>query len=311
MKHPPYHLRPNKAVDRLMLIEVIRKYIKPNQMTEYTYYGFGGPYLEEFRLLHEHFPDVRMVSLEEDEETYKRQKFHKPCKHVQLYHQDFRAFLADYEAGNEAGIFWLDHVRLKYDDFEDFKVLLVKVATGSIVKISLRAEAKDYMDKGAAFRRQFGAIMPRPSEDPPQSFEKYSFLLQEMLQVAAQQALAGVEDRVFQPLTSHFYADGVGMFTLTGAVCSTSDVEEVKSRFDGWAFKNLAWEPPKRVDVPFLSSRERLHLQEHLPCDANPGETLLGVLGYLIDDERERTVDKLKQYADFYRHYPHFVRAVP
>ena len=46
MKQPPYNLRPNKAADRLTLIDAIRFAVKPENLNEYTYYSMGGPTLE-------------------------------------------------------------------------------------------------------------------------------------------------------------------------------------------------------------------------------------------------------------------------
>ncbi len=58
MTPPAYHLRTNKAIDRFTFIEAIRRMASPKELSECTYYGFGGPYLEDFRLLHESFPDT-------------------------------------------------------------------------------------------------------------------------------------------------------------------------------------------------------------------------------------------------------------
>ena len=69
-RHPAYHLRPNKAVDRLVFLEILRVLeLLVSSLDEYTYIGFGGPYLEDFRLIAQMFPTLEMISIEEDEET--------------------------------------------------------------------------------------------------------------------------------------------------------------------------------------------------------------------------------------------------
>lgn len=313
MKHPPYHLRTNKAVDRFMLIEAIRCLGRPSEVAQYTYYGFGGPYLEEFRLLHESFPEMRMVSIEQNFETYKRQVFHLPCGQIRLRRVDFKSFLARYDSADRKSIFWLDYTGLEYGQFEDFMSLLGKVAAGSIVKVTLRAEPGDYLqkDKEEEFKAKFGAVLPSSDAAPPRDFEKFAELLQDMLQIAAQQALPSGTGFLYQPISSFCYKDGDGIFTLTGIVCQRSDLKRVRNLFSSWRFANLNWARPKRIDVPFLSTKERLHLQRHLPCGHDAGRRLLKVLKYRIDDDRRRAVTKMKQYADFYRYYPHFVRAIP
>lgn len=320
MKHPPYHLRTNKAVDRFMLVEAIRCLGLPSEIAQYTYYGLGGPYLEEFRLLHESFPEMtNMISIEQDAQTYKRQRFHNPCKRIQLRHSDVRSFLAEYDSRNRKSIFWLDFPGLEYAHFADFMSLLGKVTADSIVKITLRAEPSDYVgrnkkdqqEKDEEFRAKFGAILPSSDVAPPPQLERFAHLLQDMVQVAAQQALPAETGYVFQPISSFCYKDGDGIFTLTGIVCQRRRLKQTRKLFSPWRFANLNWARPKRIDVPFLSTKERLHLQKHLPCERDAGRRLLRVLRYRIDDDRRRAVTRLKQYADFYRYYPHFVRAIP
>ena len=111
MKHPSYHLRPNKAVDRLSLIDTIRHLGRFADLSKYVYYGMGGPYLEDFRLLYEFYPEIRMVSIEEDDNTFKRQRFHAPCQtsRLQLTKSDFTSFLAQFDPRNKNSIFWLDY----------------------------------------------------------------------------------------------------------------------------------------------------------------------------------------------------------
>ena len=65
------------------------------------------------------------------------------------------------------------------------------------------------------------------------------------------------------------------------------------------------------IDVPTLSTKERLHLQDRLPLNLNAGRVLRRALGYLIDKDVRRTEAKLKQYADFHRYFPYFMKAIP
>ncbi len=319
MKHPAYQLRPNKAVDRLAFMEAIRRLEKLADLSEYTYYSLGGPYLEDFRLLYEFCPEIRMVSIEENDETLKRQKFHLPCGTIRLEKAEFKSFLARYAPHDERSIFWLDYTRLEYGNFEDFMALLGKVAEDSMIKVTLRAKPSDYIDKSQEapgsgterFRRQFGAVMPDPSADPPREPKDYACLLQDMLQVAAQKALPSAMLLTFQPVSSFYYSDGTEMLTLTGIVCLRGKEKKIKRAFQKWQFANLSWREPRRIDVPVLSTRERLHLQEFLPCRHGKERSLRKALGYLIDDDKRRSEAKLRQYADFHRYYPYFIRAAP
>lgn len=323
MKHPAYHLRPNKAAERFAFIEAIRRLERLNEsgLADYTYHGLGGPYLEDFRLLYEFCPEIGMVSFETEGETYKRQEFHLPSSKVQLINNDIASYISNYNPDDMKSIFWLDYTGLEYSYFGEFKDLLGRVAEESMVKVTLRCEPRDYSAsrnrdrrrrKVEQFRGKFRNVMPQPSAAPPRSPAGFAGLLQGMLQVAVEQALPPIAtDFTFIPISSFYYSDGAGMFTLTGVVCDKCRRDVVKRVFEDWAFANLDWRPPKLINVPVLSTKERLHLQRLLPSNSTPGTMLQQALGYRIDADDQKTEAALEQYAAFHRYSPYVLRGVP
>lgn len=315
MRQPAYHLRPNKAVDRLTLIEVIRLFTKKTDLSRYTYYSLGGPTLEDFRLIYEFYPEVRMVCIERDEQIHRRQRFHLPCRsnRLRLVHESFNSFLTHYEAKDEGSIFWLDYTGLQFTHFEDFMELLGKVGSSSIVKITLRSNPRDYEteEQVEKFKKKFSAILPDHSEPLPTRLDGFATLLQKMLQIASQRALPSAMPLMFLPISSFYYMDGVGIFTLTGIVCDRNDEASIRNLFRKLRFVNLNWGEPTKIDVPNLSTKERIHLQRHLPRAGNAGKALTRALGYLINGNRDETELQLQQYADFHRYFPYFIKAVP
>ena len=319
MRHPAYQLRPNKAVDRFFLVEAIRRLAQLEDLSEYTYFGLGGPYLEDFRLLYERFPEIALVSVERKDAVFRRQRFHLPCGTLKLRRSDVRSFVGAYSAKDRKSIFWLDYTGLDYGNFEDFMTLLGKVAEGSMIKITLRCEPRSYIDarseavggRAEEFVRRFGGIMPDATAPPPRTPEGFACLLRDMLQVAALKALPSAFPFMFQPISSFYYSDGTYMFTLTGIVCRRDVAEEVRQVFGGLPFCNLDWAAPQEIDLPILSTKERLHLEQFLPCDEDAGRTLQQALGYQVDADRRKSEKRLKKYADFHRFYPYFMRAVP
>ena len=316
MRVPAYQLRPNKAVDRFIFMEAIRRLEPPGALAEYTYYGMGGPYLEDFRVLYELCQDIGMVSIEMNEEVYKRQAFHRPCRTLELQNLDIFDFVDRYDSAGTKSIFWLDFTGLEYRHFECFSQLLHKLEEGSVLKITLRAQAKDHFDQAETFFKDFEALFPHSTARVPKTNEEFGKLVHDMLRIAAQQAVEGLFDAdrlpiIFQPITSFFYSDTTYMLTLTGIVCSSGTVETFRGAFEGWEFANLDWEGPKRIDVPALSTKERLHLQRKLPPEQPAGDILLQTLGYLLVRTEAATKRQLEQYSTFHRHYPHFIRASP
>ncbi|GJL69888.1 MAG: hypothetical protein NPIRA06_25230 [Nitrospirales bacterium] len=323
MAAPAYHLRTNKAVERLLFLKILRKIIPVGEMADYTYYSFGGPYLDDFRLIHENFPDMKMVSIERDPDIFKRQQFHQPNRNIELLNNDLHSFLAQYDAGDKKCVFWLDYTQLEYYQFEEFMLLLSKVSPGSIIKITLMAQSSNYqnhpndehfsndgsaIDKNQKFRNKFQEVLPSSNVVIPRPQLEFAKLLQSMLRIASQKALPSSAGGLFyQPLTSFYYKDGnVGIFTLTGIVCEKAEVSKITESFSKWKLANLHWKKrPTRIDIPVLSTKERLQLQSYLPC---AGRDLLKLLGYKIDGTR--SLEQMKQYAEFYTEYPYFIRAV-
>ena len=321
MKHPDYRLRPNKTADRFALIEAIRRLerLSGSSLKDYTYHSLGGPYLEDFRLLYEFCPDIGMVSIDDDEQTHKRQRFHLPCGNAKLTLQDMSSYITQYEPVEEKSVFWLDYTRLKYRCFEDFKALLAVVVEGSMVKITLRSEPMKYgiskedrNTKIEEFRKEFENVMQNPSEKPPLKTLDFAWFLQRMIRVAAEQALPpSTISLTFIPVSSFYYRDSTWMFTLTGIVWQNNRKDEVEKAFADWEFANLTWDRPRLIDMPVLSTKERLHLQHLLPSSAATGRKLRQAMGYLIDDDISKTETALEQYAAFHRYSPYVLRGVP
>jgi len=306
MRHPPYHLRANKAIDRFLLVELISLLGKHVELSNYTYFGFGGPFLEDCRLIHDRCPDIKIVSIEKNTETFKRQQFHQFSKNLELRHEDLTSFIANF-SGTGGEVFWLDYTNLRYAHFDEFMSILERVSEKSIVKITIPAEHKDLDWDG--FQRDYHQVLPASCNETsisrPLPFMK---ILLEMLQIASQQALSATGEYVFQILDSSHYNDQSQMLSVTGIVRNKSQTSEIREWFKNRRFLNPSWESSRRIDVPVLSVKERMLLEKHLPTKTKTGRYISRVLGYRIDDTSEANIEKLKQYEGFYQYYPYFAR---
>ena len=323
MKHPPYHLRPNKIIERFTFIDAIRRLeqLGDNGLSGYTYYGMGGPFLEDFRLLYESYPNINMISIEKNGATVKRQKFHLPSRNIQLKHIDSTSFISQFNPNNSQSIFWLDYTNLVYQHFGDFQTLLNVVEELSMIKITLLCDPRRYRhptdddcqeSNTENFYAEFENVLPPNITSFPSNHRKFAKLLQEMLKTASEQALhPSATTLMFVPVSSFYYRDATDIFTLTGIVCKSENQKRIRSVYKNWPFANLDWSPPKQIDVPTLSTKERLHIQHLLPLSSNAGPTLLNALGYRIHQNTAKTQQSLEQYADFHQYSPHIMKTVP
>lgn len=322
MTVPAYHLRPNKAIDRFAFMEAIRHLARLNDegLGGYTYYGLGGPYLEDFRLLYELYPKIHMVSIEKEPKTLERQKFHRPCSSLQLKRVHLSDFITSYNPGNAKSIFWLDYNSLQPNCFTDFKNILERMAPNSMVKITFPVNIdKLFLDKDRQrssklinkFHRKFDYFMPDGIETLPRNPKNFVGLMQDTIKNVAEKALFGVDDdKRFTPVSSFWYSDGTWILTMTGVVYRKGMEGELKKVFKDWEHVNLTWKPPKLINMPILSTKERLCLQPILPID-NPGKALHHILGHSIVKSSKKTEEMLEQYATFHRYAPYFLKGIP
>ena len=320
MNHPPYHLRHNKAVDRFLFIELLSQLDSQMayNLSDYTYFSLGGPLLNDFQVLHQSFPNMRMVCIEGNEETHKRQKFNKPHKNIKFHVGDLSDFFANNELTGK-DIVWLDFTKTTISEFELFQYVLGKIELYGIVKITLRArtilsgnlkdETKE--NKIRQFEEDFDDILPA-DYNPDRDFRggPYRKLLLKILRVSAQKVLIDPDEKSFQPLLTCFYQDGEPMLTMTGIVLPSVEHRNLKQRMRSWKYLNLEWTEPKIINVPTLSIRERLAFDKYLPIKGNSVMRLKQQIPFELGEDETETVEQLQQYADFYRFYPFFTRVV-
>ena len=336
MKHPPYHLRTNKAVDRLLLVDLLRE-LRPN-FERCTYYSLGGPFLEDLRVMNHFFPAMRLVSFEKSEHTLRRQEFHRFDRLTELRLLPINDFVnRDYDPESDSNyqpgdidVFWLDYTGLEYSYFGLFETLLTKVPTGSVVRITLRAEPeinyrslKDRLPEPILssvreqverqFEETYGPVLPSSAAGALATGRNYARMVQSMVQRAAAIALDDSgSDRNFLPVQSARYDDNTQMLSVTGIVVAKGEEGEMRQRLDRVRLKDFDWNEPAEIDIPALSAKERLILEPHLPVDegeADPGGVLCRILNYNIHDTLPNSRRQLAQYAAYYREYPNFVRA--
>ena len=325
MRHPAYHLRTNKAVDRLLLVDVLRAL---EADASFTYYSLSGPFLEDLRVMDHFFPAMRLISFESDPDTFGRQSFHQFSSRVTLHQRLLSDFVTnDYEAGQK-DVFWLDYTGLKYSLIQEFEAILKAVPNGSVVRITLRASPKLNTDalQGRVtdgvlaalrtqmegdFENEFAKVLPHKAAGALAAPEKFARMVQLMVQIAASRALDYPESgRQYQVVQTTRYNDGTQMLSVTGIVCGDVEAPQIRHLLAGVRFADFDWKDPVEINVPALSAKERLALERYLPLPvgSDAGEELYPHLGYKIDNTLQSSKRKLVQYADFHREYPQFVR---
>jgi len=327
----PYHLRPNKAVDRYLFVELLSKVNRVVSIDSYTYVGFGGPFLEDFKLIHSYFGNKKMLSIEGNFNVWKRQTFNLPLTCIECFQQTSGDFIASYSIQGNA-IIWLDYaspreLRVQVQEFES---LLAKLQTYDVVKITLNANpdtlrARDSINKEGKretteerntkrlqkLSGRLGEYLPQETTAEMMTLDDLPQVLCRVIEFAANKALRGRSEEVFQPLTSFVYSDSAHqMLTITGIILPGNEVREFfrKTAIRKWRLSATNWRTIHKIRLPELTAREKLFIDKQLP--KSTGRQIQKKLKFLFDEDEEKSLEIIKSYVTFYRHYPNYHRVV-
>lgn len=320
----PYHLRTNKAIERQIFVDTLKKIHTYRSIFEYIYVGFGGPFLEDFKLLHNAFDFRNMISLEVDENVVERQNFNKPYSCITCKHADSRSFVDEYHStiGKYGSIVWLDYTRPKAfkQQLNETVDLIGKMKDYDIFRVTFNANPASLLENQngmhpetlkkerlRVLQNRIGHYFLESQLDPEMMTHKnFPGAINIVVRNAIEQSVQS--GHVFLPLTVFAYADGQQMYTLTGIVLpieKRSEFIETTGLEKGWSFYNDGWTDPIVIDVPPLSVQEKQAIDAHLPLDDIDDkilEDIIRTLGFKFDAKNEM----LASYVKYYRQFPQF-----
>jgi hypothetical protein len=321
----PYRLRPNKAVDRELLLSLLTRLSPSLALENYEYVGLGGPFLEDFRLVHARLGIGRMTCVEAEEEVHKRQHFNRPISSITCVHATLEAYLDEHEFDTPA-IVWFDYTEPKHvtTQIERFARTIGTVPVGSVLRVTLNAnpaslgkpdplETSVEVDGEASgnraqkptlqewrlarFKERLGALFPSGLTAEGMNFKTYGPSLLRALKLAVEkEALSFRDRRIVWALATH-YADGQAMATAALVVCAADD-KSTEALIKGWEFYATI-DAPHCLDLPALSTLERLTMESNDDARTTMGFDL---------PKSDMGEDPFASFKKFYRIYPHFSR---
>lgn len=322
----PYKLRPNKSVDRELFLSLLNRLGAHLRIELYKYIGLGGPFLEDFRLIHAKTGISDMVCLELEEAVHLRQTFNRPIESIDCMHSTLEDYLDENEFENPV-VLWFDYSDPKktLQQIETFSNQISTLPLLSIIRITLNANPSSLGNPPAAtkaksisvtlpgkekstdssnqrqewrlkkFKENMADIFPSSLSADDMTWAKFGRSLQQVLNLAVEKAVLPLPDRkVIWALCTH-YSDGQPMITATVVIVSKDD-DLVQGIVDEWNFSSTP-QNPLILDLPALSTIERLTL---ISAD-NPEERL----GYELPKSCLKT-DPIENFKQFYRVFPHF-----
>lgn len=334
----PYHLRQNKYVDRQLFIDVLSHINRVNPIREYLYVSFGGAYLEDFKVLHSNFGNTKMLSLEKEPWVFDRQIFNIPYGCVDCVNlssdkflEEFDDFIAEYGMPNI--LIWLDYAKADQlrVQLNEFQTSIQHCRPYDVVKITVNANPATMGERQTTSppetaeqlrTRRFDNLKLKlgdylPSDIGPSDMETqaYAVAILRSIKAAALRGIEGSANLFVQPLTAFVYQDAFHqMLTATCIVLDESDANQFldHSGLRNYEFSTVSWDKPIKIDVPYLSVREKLYLDNLLfkgtrKHDRSRLKSSTALKVNLAKDPKD-TREMVRQYLLFYRYYPHYHR---
>lgn len=317
----PYNLRQNKAIERSLFVDLLSRIGRCRNISRYTYIGFGGPFMEDFKLLHSELRIHKMISLEIDKNVLARQKFNVPLACIELSDKGSSDFLIGHEFTG-SNIVWFDYAIPKDlpKQLAEVESLVSKLSAGDIIKITLNANPATLGDppagsgqdlltfRAAVALKRLANYGPAIIDSDKVSSKAYPTLLLRALESAMKNGLSGAVNLVLQPLTAFIYADGQQMLTATAIVLKNGHRKDfvLRSRLYAWDYNCLDWKKPISISIPDLSMKERLQIESLLP-GATPKE-IEKELGYFIGGKKKDAAGLMENFVKYYRLSPSYSR---
>lgn len=321
----PYRLRPNKAVDRELFLSLLMRLAPRLALEKYRYVGLGGPFLEDFRLIHGRLGVTKMTCIETEEQVHKRQLFNRPVASIECVHKSLEDYLDETDLDSPA-IIWFDYTEPKgmTTQIERFARTIGTVPIGSVLRVTLNAnpeslgrpdfktisvEADGEVSEDRArnptiqewrlarFKERLGSLFPSGLTAEGMKFKTYGTSLLRVLKLAVEkEALSFRDRRIVWALSTH-YADGQAMVTTALVVCQNDDMA-IEELVKTWEFHAQA-DAPHRLDLPALSTLERLTMESDGDAQTKMGFEL---------PKSDMGENPFEVFKKFYRIYPHFSR---
>lgn len=328
----PYHLRPNKYVERRLFVELLGYIDKAVPLDDAVYMSMGGRYLEDHRLVHRRLRTERLLSIDADPVEVGRQLYNRPFPFIRCEEMSSEDLIDSLELrrlehdpeDSSPLIVWLDYTdpRKLQEQLGEVRDLVAKLNSRDVVKVTLNASRKSLSDKFRAkgmsqdevdaaaialLTDRLGDFYSGRTIDPLKLDEE--IIAQEIASAIEAAALMGTEGAAhLQPhvLSVFRYSDSHHqMVTVTFAIAGTEDWKNFWRAVKGWDFLANGWFDVHLINVPDLSVREQLHIATLLKEDKT--DELVEEMEFQLDKNPSKTKAQLEEYDRHYGRYPTFV----
>lgn len=258
-----YYLRPNKQVERKIIIDILlhlREYIP---IKEFRYLGMGSVFYYDFLLVHKMLGLKKLISID-SKETIKRFEFNKPYDFIQFENTTTTKYLSrvDWKLNS---IIWLD-----YDSYfskgadsviNDIKILAKNCIKNDVVFITVNSSPPTEAQKQAFLDKYDKYISPKYKALTFTSKNKFHYLIQNIVHnVFVEENL--YHKYKYNKICSFLYSDNAPMYSLGCFFTDDkSQLKQIKKIHRSISFDS---EEMQKIEVPHITYKEKHYLDSNI-----------------------------------------------
>lgn len=295
-----YSLRPNKSIERSLVFDSTRLLVDRLQLRDLVYVGMGSVWFSDFHQAHRQLDVETMVSIEVDKVTHARAAYNAPYRTVEVIKGRTDEVIPDLLGRDvlrhRPWMVWLD-----YDHAVDEQKLLEltglvnTLPEDSVLITTFSASGGPYgrpAQRSVRLGQLYGNALPEDLDlDDYKDVALARVLASATQNLLLTKALDYARPGGYVPAFQLTYKDGTPMATIGGFLPSPANREGARSVISDPAWLGM---PDAVIDVPLLTAKEALTLQEALPVGGALTRTDVQAMGFDLRDG---------QAESFQRHY--------
>ncbi|MEX0598033.1 MAG: O-methyltransferase, partial [Candidatus Paceibacterota bacterium] len=259
-----YYLRPNKQVERKIILDILQKCRRVVNMRKYCYLGMGSIYYYDFILMHKIFGIEKLISID-SKATKKRFLFNKPFNFIKFYNELSSKYLPKHDWDNLKSIIWLDY-ESKYKATNpvnvDLKIIGKNCQEKDFVFITVNAGAYKDVNSRRKFIEENKIFIPKGLQKLTYTSPKnFTLLIQNiMLNILADSSQ--YRKTKFHKIFSFSYQDGEPMYTLGGIFTKDKSLTKKLNKVHHLIStdKNNIY----NIKIPNITYKEKHYLDENV-----------------------------------------------
>lgn len=302
-----YSIRPNKNVERKLMLETIERINERIPLDNHKYIGMGSLWFVDFIMMHRRLGLADLVSFERPTRA-NRARFNRPYACIRVDPRDFADYIDSAKQIRKPLIAWVDSDEKWNSPIVGQVITLAGLApANSLIVLTLDATIPEDADNDAKYRafrsvQKFDLTDNATAESfaPGSDLGHFADLLARSIldQLVRTVRLRGL---VATELFNLFYRDSAPMITVGILVQESPPAIDTK-----WLKRQQFWVGERTViEVPHLTPREKLSLDTQMG-----GKTKGG--GRRLKGRISRIgipADAIRSYRKFYKYYPVFLES--